>query len=133
MKKKGKGAGRTAGRYWSIRDVLGQTNLHDRIYVVWRGRSVVYVGLAGRQSVATRIGIHLTESTKVRPVSRFARLLQDNHPRYFGWTVQVLTIRQCEMIVGRGLAHLAAAEQAVYDLHNNNQGAIAGNAQRPHG
>jgi hypothetical protein len=122
-----------AGRNWSLGEILGQRELYGCVYVVWDHDAVVYVGCAGRQSVATRIAIHLAASTREQPVSRFAGLLQQSHPRYFAWLVQVLTPQQCGRLLRPRPRSVAAAEQAIYDWVVEKQGAVRGNARRPNG
>lgn len=115
----------------SLKEVLGRSNLLRKIYVVKDGKSVVYVGMAGIQSVATRIAIHITASTYDTPSSKFAQLLATAHPSYFNWRVEVLSQRECQAIVEYKLGSLKEAERAIFDLHSAAQGCVEGNARRP--
>jgi hypothetical protein len=115
----------------TLSGVLGRKKLLKKIYVVKKGNTVVYVGMAGIQSVATRIAIHITASTYDKPRSKFAQLLSDAHPDYFDWRVEVLSQRECQAVVGHKLLSLREAERAMYLHYRDAQGDISGNAKRP--
>lgn len=115
----------------TIKGILGRKAQRDRVYVVKAGKAVVYVGKAYRQSVSTRIGIHIQVSTWDSPKSKFAQLLSDSHPDYFDWRVQVLSQRECERLTGRKVDSLSDAERAIYDHFLERQREIVGNTRRP--
>ena len=86
----------------------------NRIYIV-KGildgnEQVIYVGKAGRQSVAERLMMHLRGNEKGR--QRFGDMLltEDSSPE---WKVEVWTIEECGQHFGKTFASIDGAERAM--------------------
>lgn len=117
---------------YTIKSIFKQAvKSRDKIYVVSDGNNVVYVGKAGSQSVAYRMAMHIADvATNKKNPSAFSRLLLDNHPHYFEWKVQVLSVIEVQNITKSKKCCLRCAERALYDFYTKKY-ILTGNVNKP--
>ncbi len=116
---------------YSIKSIFGIEPIRGCVYIVRKNKEVVYIGLAEKQSVQSRLCKHLESFFSSNKASKFSTLLQKNNPKNFLWRVDILTIEQAGEITRTAYDCLKCAEQGVYDFFIRKQLVIAGNKTRP--
>jgi hypothetical protein len=116
----------------SIKDVFGKQDLRNVVYIVRSPDEVAYVGMTEVTCVSRRMALHIGDVFNKKK-SQFSQLLFSNHPNYFGWKVQILSLLQAKKFTGSSSTYdcLKCAERGVYDYFVKQGRKPAGNAQRP--
>ena len=128
---------------YSIQSLFGELDLTDKLYVVKpSNKVVVYVGKAGKQSVAVRMAHHILNyhhiyihnkySANKKVPSAFSTLLFKEGPACFNWKIEIFNIKEVETITRNKNLCLSCAERALHDHFIVLQGAkLAGNKRAP--
>lgn len=117
----------------TFKEMLGRPGWQRQvIYVVRSLEGTEYVGLAGTQTVGHRLSLHICDVFHRAPPSQMSRLLLDNNPGYFDWSVCVYDLAQVIEFTRQQYGCLSCAEAGLYDHFLEIEGRLPrGNAQRP--
>lgn len=76
----------------------------------------MYVGKAGVQSVANRMGRHILNIFDAKNPSRFSMYLYSNHPKYFNWNIKIYRVSEIARKAKDSFECLSCAEIAMYQM-----------------
>lgn len=117
----------------TLMSIFGVNPINQCVYVVRSKKQVIYIGLAEKQSVQSRLSKHFDSYFSAGRTSQFSQILYQKNPENFKWWIDTLTIKQVKKITGKNFDCLKCAEQGIYDFYCQKKLSPIGNKTRPKG
>lgn len=107
-----------------VQKFLRSNAVRKRIYVLFEGMTVQYVGLAEKQSVQERLLNHAMNYFSRKRRSKLTELIFHSKIFYGDWAVASLRSQEVGLLTGKKIRCLKCAERAMYDYLKFKKGAI---------
>ena len=115
---------------YKLKDLFGKEEFFNCLYVVRNFDQIYYVGKAGKNCVSQRMISHIRHYYENNS-HKFAKLLFDNFPGCFEWTVDVMSVESARAVTGEKYCCITTAEAGLYDYYKANKKTPLGNGVRP--